>query len=283
MEQSNGQRQELAAELRRIRLLAGLSHDEVARKTGLSESNVSRLEAGQALPSLDEVDHWSYAVGASQRVREQLRVLAAAAATEVLAFRPWLHAGPVATQEDVGRLEASAVAIRSCEPLVVPGLLQTADYARQVIGAFSRPRAELEAVTAARIARQKIMRDPSRNFEFIVTDYGLRWSPIGTPRAIMSAQLEHISEVAELPNVSVGVIRAGMQTKVPVAEFTLYEGVQAEGAGSRVDIVMIETPAPLIVITDPTDVRNYHYHLAWLREAADFGPAAVSRIGSRKH
>jgi transcriptional regulator with XRE-family HTH domain len=283
MEGSRGQRQELAAELRRIRLLSGLSHTEVARQTGLSESSVSRLESGQVLPSFDEVDHWSYAVGASKRVREQLRALTEAAATQVMALRPWLKAGLAAMQEDVGRLEASAAAVRSCEPFIVPGLLQTPEYAKRIMDTIPRPRAELEAGASARIARQAVVQDPARSFEFIVTEYGLRWSPLGTSRAVLSAQLHHISELAELPNVSVGVIRTGAQTKVPLVPFIIFEGVQVEDSVGQIDIVMLEPVTPVIVVTDPVDVHRYVSHLGWLREAADFGADAVSmiRVGKR--
>jgi hypothetical protein len=100
----------------------------------------------------------------------------------------------------------------------------------------------------------------------------------------MSAQLSHIADVADLPNVSVGVIRTGVQTRVPLQQsFILYEKVKAEDAADRrIDLVLQETPSATIVVTDPLDVRNYRRHLAWLREAADFGPDAVSRIRGKK-
>jgi transcriptional regulator with XRE-family HTH domain len=276
-EEPRGKRQELAAELRRTRLLAGLSHREVADQAGLSQSDVSQLESGQVSPSLDEVHQWSYAVGASKRVSEQLVALTEAVATEVTSLRPWLQAGAVAAQEDIGRLEASAACVRSCEPFLVPGLLQTREYAKHILNAFPRPVAELEAAASARFARQAVVHDPSRRFEIIVTDYGLRWAPLGTPRAVLSAQISHINQLAELPNVSVGVIRAGVQTKVPLMPFNHYEGVEVKGSATRIDIVMMETPASVIVVTDPVDVRTYSNHFAWLREAADFGPEAVNR------
>lgn len=283
IENQGGQREELAAELRRTRLIAGLSHGEIARQAGLSESSVSRLENGQILPSLDDLDHWSFAVGASKRVREQLRVLAETAATEVMALRPWLRTSVAEIQDDIGRLEASAAAVRSCEPLIVPGLLQTAEYAARIMGSFGHPQAELEAATTARIARQSVMHDTKREFEFILTEYGLRWSPLGTSRAELSAQLDHISELAEVPNVSVGVIRTGVQTRAALLQaFTLYQGVTAEDSQELIDIVLLETPGPVIVVTDPVDVQRFRTHLAWLREAADFGPNAIGRIRGKR-
>ena len=134
-DESHAHGQELAAELRRSRLVTGMSKREVARRTGLSQSNVSQLESGQIVPSLDQVDHWGHAVGVSDLVRERLQALAeTAASTEVMAVRHSLPAGLTAIGEDVGRLEASSAAVRSCEPLLVPGLLQTPGYARHRVG-----------------------------------------------------------------------------------------------------------------------------------------------------
>jgi len=270
--------QELAAELRRIRLVAGMSNGEVARRTGLSRSSVSQLEDGQLLPSPDQVDHWAHTVGVSERVRERLRTLAEEAATEVISVRHLLRPGPAAIGEDVGRLEASAAAVRSCQPLAVPGLLQTPEYAKWVMGALELPRADLDAGIAARMARQVLLHDPARNFEFILSEYGLRWSPIGTPQAVLWDQLSHIGELAELPNVSVGVIGMGVQTKLGLVPFVLYEQVQSDSPGGRIDVVMLETPAAMVVVTDPVDITSYRSHLAWFREAADFGPDVVNKV-----
>ena len=242
---------ELASELRRIRLVAGMSNSEVARRTGLSQSSVSQLENGQLLPSADQVDHWAHTVGVSERVRKRLRTLAEDAATEVITVRHLLRPGPAAIGEDVGRLEASSTAVHSCEPLVVPGLLQTPEYAKWIMGTLERPGAELVTGTTARMARQALLRDPVRGFEFILTEYGLRWSPIGMPKAVLYNQLSHIGELAELPNVSVGVIGMGVQTKLPLVPFFLYEQVQGDSSGGRIDVVMLETPAAMVVVTDP--------------------------------
>jgi Domain of unknown function (DUF5753) len=115
-----------------------------------------------------------------------------------------------------------------------------------------------------------------------VTEFGLRWSPVGTPRAILREQLDHISDLAELPNVSVGVIRTGVQTKLSLIPFTLYRGVKIENSNDRIDAVMLETPAAMVVVTDPADVTSYRDCLAWFRDAADFSPNAISRIRDRR-
>jgi transcriptional regulator with XRE-family HTH domain len=276
--ETSGVHEELAAELRRTRLLAGMSNSEVARQTGLPRASISRLENGQVLPSLEEVERWGSAVGASERVKERLRLLTQTVATEVIAIRPRPRAGPAAIAEDIRRLEASSAAVRSCEPLLVPGLLQTPEYARRILGSFERPRADLGQATAVRMARQTLLGDPARSFEFIVTEFGLRWSPTGMPLSALRDQLDHISEMAELPNVSVGVIRARVQTKLPLFAFFLYEGVEANESDEEIDVVSLEMPTGAIIVTDPGDIEVYRDYLAWMREDADFSPDAVSKV-----
>ena len=233
----------LTAELRRSRLLAGIAD----------------RDSGEAHSGL-----WSFAANAGQRIREQHQALANAAQSHVVALRPWLVATTTEIQEDLGRLESSASAVRTCQTCTVPGLMQTADFARHVIGDQGYP-GTAEKSAAARVTRQALLADPARNFEFIVTDFGLRWSAAGTPRAIMAAQLDRICELALLPNVSVGVIRSGMQTKAGLIEsFHLYENVQTDRLGEPFDVVMLETLTSVIVITEPADVRSYQAHLAWL-------------------
>ena len=110
---SSPQTGELAAELRRIRLAAGLSRVQIAQEVGLPEPDLSRLETGQVTPSASEVARWSYAVGASDRVRKQLLSLAAAA-SEVIALPHWLQTDVVALQDEASRLEASSPSQRTC-------------------------------------------------------------------------------------------------------------------------------------------------------------------------
>lgn len=122
----SAQRRELAAELRRIRLAAGLSKIEIAQDVGLPEPDLSRLETGQVIPSVGEVARWSYAVGASDRVKEQLRSLAMAA-SEVIALPYWLRIDVVALQEELSQLEASSMSQRTCLVGLVPGCFRLAN------------------------------------------------------------------------------------------------------------------------------------------------------------
>lgn len=279
---SSPQAGELAAELRRIRLAAGLSRGQIAREVGLPEPDLSRLETGQVTPSPSEVARWSYAVGASDRVKKQLLSLSAVA-SEVIALPHWLQTGVVALQDEASRLEASSPSQRTCLVGLIPGLLQTCEYAEMIMEFNALPQADHLAAVDARMRRQAVIHDPARKFEFILSESGLKWRRPGMSRTALQNQIRHITELAELPNLSVGVIRTNAQTKVPFMQsYYIFEDVSFEGSENKIDLVLLETPPAAIVITDPMAVRSYRRDLSWLREAAEFGADAINMVRRRR-
>jgi transcriptional regulator with XRE-family HTH domain len=279
---SSPQTGELAAELRRIRLAAGLSRVQIAPEVGLPEPDLSRLEMGQVTASVTEVARWGYAVGASDRVRKQLLLLAAAA-SEVITLPHWLQADLVALQEEASRLEASSPSQRTCLVGLIPGLLQTREYAEMVMEFSALPKTDQDAAVEARMRRQAVIQDPERRFEFILSESALKWTRPGVSRNVLRNQVRRIAELAELDNISIGVIRTNARTKVPLMQsYYIFEDVPVEGSADKVDVVLLETPPAAILVTDPMAVRSYRRDLSWLREAAEFGAAAVNMAQRRR-
>jgi hypothetical protein len=111
-------------------------------------------------------------------------------------FRPWAH------------IEAEATILRSYEPLLVPGLLQTEEYARAILAI--RPggkRDDLEDQVAARMERQSILGRADAPQLWCVLDEGVLHRCVGSAK-IMHDQLEHLANVAERPQISIQVIPA---------------------------------------------------------------------------
>lgn len=270
------QRARLGAELRRLRMLSGLSGREVARRIGVGHASVSRIENGQQVPSLPEVTAWSEAVAAPDDARAFLVALVEAALNEVETWRARMRTGLPTMQNDVRELEATAATLRCFQPTIVPGLLQTAEYARRVftlvdvIGA-----GDYAAAVAERMQRQQILYEHGRQFEFILTEAALRWWP--APPPVLGAQLDHLSSVATLNNVSVGVIPVGAQMQaIPWCGFNLYE--------SRLDdqpsFVAIETAHAGLVVSDPDDVAIYRNQLELLRSSALYDDEARTMLAT---
>lgn len=267
-------RERLAAELRRLRDLAGVSGRDLAERVGISQSKVSRIESGAVVPSLPEVTAWGKELGVSVETQGRLTALTEAAYNEVHPWASALRRGNL--QESVQDQESTSTRIRVFQPSVVPGLLQTAEYARRVIAMFhqqystSDPAAEL----ASRLERQLALYDTGRRFEFLITEAALRWRP--GPVSMLLAQLDRIASISTLENVSIGLI----PLDVEATTLTTHGFVQYEGAAEN-QWVTVETIHADMKVAVPEHTRIYRERWSQLREMALFDADAadfLSRI-----
>jgi transcriptional regulator with XRE-family HTH domain len=199
----------LGAELRRLREAKRLSLEEAGNVIRASHSKVSRLETGRVgFKDRDIVDLLTFYGVTDEKQRQELRELA------VRANSPgWWHdyadVMPSWFEEYVG-LEEAASQIRAYEVQFVPGLLQTEDYARAVIMlGYSNPK-EINRRVKLRVARQGVLSKPNPPGLWVVLDEALLRRPIGG-LAAMRAQLRHLVEMSQRPNVTIQVVpfRAG--------------------------------------------------------------------------
>ena len=267
----------LGNELRRVRVLAGLSGRQVAQATGLSQPTVSRIERGESVPSLRELIAWADVADVSEDRRALLLGLGEAAVNEVTPLRDRTSVGLAAVQEDVRTLEATARTLRNFQPGIVPGLLQTAAYARSILTLADQTASPAEAVFA-RMARQEILHQAGRSFEFLLTEAALRYRP--GPRALRTAQLDHLAAVVTLENISFGVIPADAEMHaITRCGFVIYD--------DRVDdlppFVIAETPHASVYANDPAGVQVYRDQLAAFRESAVYGDEALKIVRRIAH
>ena len=270
------QRARLGNELRALRRLAGLSGEQLGKKIGTSQRTVSRFETGQALPSLPQVAAWARAVKAPAERREMLMALAEAAVNEVTAYRDALSRGLTGMQISFRELEAGALTIRNFQPGFVPGLLQTAEYARRVleIGDVTGT-GDAAAAAAVRLERQQALHEPGRKFEFVMTEAALRWRP-GTAE-VNDAQLLHIAGLADLATVALRVIPADAQMHALTrCGFILYEDRGDAGE----PVVFIETPHAAVYVSGEADVAIYRDELERFRASALAGREAAEFVRS---
>jgi transcriptional regulator with XRE-family HTH domain len=263
-------RRRLGGELRRLREQAGLSGRDLAGLLGISQSKVSRIESGAALPAVPEVRSWASATKASDLDSEMLQMLADAAYMEI---RPWDDAlrGQTHLQDSIRELESGRSIELTYQPSVVPGLLQTAEYARRVFTMF-RPQLteqEIPAAVKGRLARQDGLFDPDRRFEFVITEAALRLR-LG-PASVMAAQLDRIGRLGTLENVSIGLIPAAawVRTCVPHG-FVIFESTDSEPEA----LVLAETVHANLTMSAAGHVDLYRQHWSLLRESAVFEAGA---------
>ncbi|WP_037856604.1 helix-turn-helix domain-containing protein [Streptomyces sp. NRRL S-340] len=202
-------RRKLGAELRALRSDAGLTSGEAARLLGWHQSKVSRIETGASGVKPADVRSLldAYAVRDAQ-LRDLLMMLAGSDDGD--GRHHWWHAyrGVLPpTYRDFISLESQASAMRTLETTVVPGLLQTPEYARAVTRAAvdGLDDDRLDALVEVRLARQAVLRgDPPLRLEAVLDEAVLR-REVGGPE-IMARQLERLSEAARLPQVSLRVL-----------------------------------------------------------------------------
>lgn len=269
-------RQELADELRRSREVRGLSGRDLAARLGLSQSKVSRIESGKTIPTQPEVTAWAEAVEMSADRRDRLVELTEAVFTEVHHWRAVLRERSH-IQDEIEERETRARLVRTFQPSVVPGLLQTAEYARRVISMAQLPNAvdDLAVALDARLRRQLAMYEEDRRFEFLVTEAALRWRP-GRPKLLL-AQLDRVASLTTLDNVSIGLVPLDVEVAAPSSHgFIVYECPDAD-QDTFVEVEMIHAN---LIINDATDVSLYLERWSTLAGAAVFDDDARALLAS---
>ncbi|NEB16782.1 helix-turn-helix domain-containing protein [Streptomyces coelicoflavus] len=186
-------------QLKLRREAAGMRAGDFGVAVGYGEDLVYKVEGGKRIPRQEYLDRADEVLSAGG--------LLSAAWEDVKKVRY-----PKKVRE-LGKLEAKAVEIALYECHIVPGLLQTREHARAVIGAAQPPYSpdDVERMVAARLARQTVFeREPAPALSFVLEEGPLR-RPIGGTM-VWREQLERLLRVGRLHNVVLQVMRTGCDT-----------------------------------------------------------------------
>lgn len=262
----------LAAALKHLRARSGMSTTELARALGWTQTRVSRAENGGRRVSVTEATAWVEATGATTELRAEVIDLAEVAARHA---RSWwsVHAGGIAgRQQEIASLEASAEVIRNTQHMV-PGILQTADYARHALSlANVSGQRDIAAAVAARMRRQEALYDPARRFEYVLPESALRVRLADDP-TMMRSQADRLLSLDTLPNISIAVLPFTAALPTWPGAFVIYE-IPAE------PLVVIETLTDELIVGDARQVDAYRTAFTRLRDAAITGEEAHQLIRS---
>jgi transcriptional regulator with XRE-family HTH domain len=260
-------RRRLAAELRRLREQAGLSTNDAARKLGWQASRISRIETRQSGITAPELRNLldAYMVE-DQSYRTHLAEIA-----RRVNERGWWqkYAGLIGTgYADLISLEAEARTIRAYEQELVPGLLQTADYARAIVRA-SRAMDTSEEISRrveVRIERQEVLSradPPPPRFSVILSEGVLR-RPVGG-NEVMRKQLEYLMKPRDRANVTIQVLPfdAGVHPSM-VGPFMALTFPDPDDLG----VVGVENATGTLFLEEPEDIRTYEEFWSALQASA---------------
>lgn len=259
----------LGAELRKMRERAGLSLTEAAAVHRTDKTTMSNTESGRFGVSADRVRVWAanYRCPNAEYVDavvDMTRKRGEAAARWWEAYRDSLAAGAL----DLAEMEHHAVALTSVHTTHIPGLLQHKDYARAVFGQSVPPLTpnDYERKLEYRLRRSSVLdRADSPPCKFVIHEAALRMRFGG--RAATRAQLTHLLEQADRPNVTIRVL------PFSAGEFPSSGGAAhfAHGPVAQLDTVQKDTPMGPVFLHAETQLINYRDVLKRMEERS-LGP-----------
>lgn len=226
-----------AEELKVARSRAGLSQEQLGDKIGYSASLVAKIETCRGAPTMDFAKRCDEALETGGTLARMHKFVGRAPFPSW--FRPFVD------------YEATAKSLRLFEHVLVPGLLQTEEYARAVLS--TRPNTteeETEQLVSARLERQAILGPGDPPLLWVVLDEGVLHRQVGD-NAVMKGQLLHLAEMSRRPNITVEAVpysagaHGGLLGAFVIAEF--------EDAPA---IVYLETAAGGQIAEEPSTVAQ---------------------------
>ncbi len=196
----------LGGELRRLRLAAGKSLDAASATIGKHRGKLIKIEDGRSTASVAELEQLLTFFGASTRDRKKILALGAEARKR-LPKRAYVDLLPGANNR-IADLEADATRILNYDRTVIPGLLQTPEYAEAMMASAdwvwwpTRSDEERAKRVAFRMERQKAI--AGKKLVFLITDDALASQPGG--REVMRRQVERLLEASQQPNISLRLL-----------------------------------------------------------------------------
>lgn len=182
----------LAREIKIARETKGISRDKLARAVFISEDLVRAWESGRRLPQLDHLKIVEEILGTNgylQRMREDL-----------------VKNEPIPEYMDRWlEIEETATSIVEYEPLLVPGLFQTPEYAHEVFARSGRQIEDVDKRVQERIERQEILKPEHSLMIVAIMDEVVLERPIGG-KEVMHGQMRRLLELARQPNVEVQIV-----------------------------------------------------------------------------
>ncbi|GHH45900.1 helix-turn-helix domain-containing protein [Streptomyces umbrinus] len=180
-------------ELRRLREAAGLTQEELSQRAVMSRTHIAHIEAGRRRPDVDDARRLDQVLGTGGFF---------------VRFLPALDGREVAEHfKEALEFEGKASVIREYAPKLVPGILQTESYAREVLGSGYPPKTaeERDKLLVTRLQRARILDDFHSPKVWTLFDEAVLRRVIGSP-AVMCEQLRHIVALGESRRIGVHVL-----------------------------------------------------------------------------
>jgi transcriptional regulator with XRE-family HTH domain len=267
----------LGAHLRRLREASQITTGEAGDAIRATHSKISRLERGRSGAKQRDVADLLSLYGVTDEVEREEVLTLARQANAPGWWQQYSDVLPKWFELYVG-LEKAASIIRTYEVQFVHGLLQTEDYARAVIliSNAHAPAAEIDRRVSVRMQRKQLLTQPGApEFWAVLDEAALRRSPAG-PK-VMRAQLEHLLEVADLPNVTLQIAAFDLGPHAAAGgPFTILRFPEPD----LPDLVYLEQLNSALYLDQPDDVIDYVTVMDQLCVQAETGAASKDMLRS---
>lgn len=262
-------RSALGKRLRELRSSAGITGRELAESLGWQASKVSKLENGKQTPTNDDIRSWTRLTG-SEAETETLLVSLHTLETQYADWQRQLRGGLRPHQYQLAEIDAQTRLFRVFDPATIPGLLQTAEYARARFteGAvlFNMPD-DIDYAVRTRMQRQELLYRQDKRFHFVLTEAALRYRRSSSE--VQLAQLDRLIPLSALPNVKLGII--GFETQLVVGPWHAF-WLRDQGR------VTIETFSAELNLAQPQEIELYSRIFDHMAAVASYGRSARAII-----
>jgi transcriptional regulator with XRE-family HTH domain len=209
-------RASLGIRLRDIRRDADLSGTELARLSGWQPSKITKIEHGRQTPSEEDLRTWCDHCQAPAELPDLIAAVRSIE-TQFAEWRRVIRGGIRRRQQASAAVYERARLFRIYEPAVIPGLVQSREYAVAVLSTsinFFRVPDDAEEGATARVERQRVLTHGDRHFHMLLGEPTLHTDVGGTD--VMTGQLEHLLAVLKLPRLRLGIIPIDAPYRVPL-------------------------------------------------------------------
>lgn len=270
MSESQRARLQFGHRLRQHRENAGLNGKQVAEALGWQPSKVSKIETGKQRATPEDVTAWAQVVGADPAALADLLTDLRTLRFEYATWRRQLRAGTAPRQRVNRTLTAAATHVRAIELDIIPGLLQTPDYTREVLTRLVALRGIPDDVTdgvRTRLRAQQALYDSAKHFRFLISEAALRSRPCPLPTLI--GQLDRLTSLAALDTVDIAILP--FHAELPVLTYGAYWIYDDT-------LVLTETLTAELALRDTDDIALHAHVFEQLWAAADHGDHALAII-----
>jgi transcriptional regulator with XRE-family HTH domain len=261
-------RQILGGRLRDIRKDARVSGRQLGALAGWHFTKVSKIEHGHTMPSAADIELWCFHCGADDQIPD---LTAAARGIEKMyvELKRLLRSGAAGYQRELLKEEAGTHHFRVFNPAVIPGALQTQQYAATRLTEFADMvgiPADVGDTVAVRMERGRLLLSGDRLFHFVLGEHALRAAL--ADRDVMADQLGHLLEVSRLPRLRLGILPTRVRHYMTFCGFWIFDN----------RVVQLETYSAAITVIQPREIAMYAKVFEHYSHRAVYGQQATDLI-----